>query len=84
VRSSGTALAQANAKPVFFLPHEQVIGVHSMFGGFFLGVITPRGNGFAMRMTERIEVRAPMPQSSGTSSVASLYQALILTTIFRT
>lgn len=32
-----------------------VIGVHSMFGGFFLGVITPRGNGFAMRMTERIE-----------------------------
>jgi hypothetical protein len=29
-----------------------------MFGGFFLGVITPRGNGFAMRMTERIEVRA--------------------------
>lgn len=27
-----------------------------MFGGFFLGVITPRAHGFALRMTERIEV----------------------------
>jgi hypothetical protein len=46
------------------LSHEQVIGVHSMFGGFFLGVITPRGNGFAMRMTERIEVRARRPSAA--------------------
>ncbi len=35
----------------------QVIGVHAIFGGFVLGVIVPRENGFAVRMTERIEVK---------------------------
>jgi hypothetical protein len=32
-----------------------VIGVHSIFGGFFMGLITPRNDGFAIRLAERIE-----------------------------
>jgi Kef-type K+ transport system membrane component KefB len=34
----------------------EVIGVHAIFGAFLLGVVTPRVNGFAIRLTERIEV----------------------------
>jgi len=31
------------------------IGVHAIFGGFIMGVITPRKNRFAIQMTERLE-----------------------------
>lgn len=34
----------------------EVIGVHAIFGAFILGVVTPRNQGFAVRLTERIEV----------------------------
>jgi hypothetical protein len=72
-------------KSVFVLSHEQVIGVHSMFGGFFLGVITPRGNGFAMRMTERIEVRTRRPNArSSEPSAFSDRPEFDLTTLIRT
>jgi Kef-type K+ transport system membrane component KefB len=33
----------------------EIIGVHSIFGAFLLGVITPRENRFALDITERIE-----------------------------
>ncbi|KAM9953701.1 hypothetical protein ACTFIR_008792 [Dictyostelium discoideum] len=33
----------------------QVIGVHSIFGAFVMGIITPRHNGFHIHVTESIE-----------------------------
>lgn len=33
----------------------EVIGVHAIFGAFLVGVIIPHGDGFAMKLTEKIE-----------------------------
>ncbi|KAF9869537.1 sodium/hydrogen exchanger family protein [Colletotrichum karsti] len=32
-----------------------IIGVHAIFGGFLVGLILPRENGFAIRVTEKLE-----------------------------
>lgn len=32
-----------------------IIGVHAIFGGFMFGLILPRENGFAIRVTEKLE-----------------------------
>ena len=34
----------------------QVIGVHAIFGAFLAGVICPHEGGFAIKVTEKIEV----------------------------
>jgi len=57
-RESGESDANANGDGLCVLWHKQVIGVHPIFGGFFMGVITPREHRFAVGMTERIEVGA--------------------------
>ncbi|KAI9139264.1 Sodium/hydrogen exchanger family-domain-containing protein, partial [Paraphysoderma sedebokerense] len=33
----------------------EVIGVHAIFGAFLVGVIIPHGDGFALKLTEKIE-----------------------------
>lgn len=32
-----------------------IIGVHAIFGGFMVGLILPRENGFAIKVTEKLE-----------------------------
>jgi Kef-type K+ transport system membrane component KefB len=32
-----------------------IIGVHPIFGGFMVGLIVPRDNGFALKVTEKLE-----------------------------
>ncbi|KAJ3268036.1 K(+)/H(+) antiporter [Borealophlyctis nickersoniae] len=33
----------------------QAVGVHAIFGGFLAGLVTPHHNGFAIKLTEKIE-----------------------------
>ncbi|KAH6591075.1 hypothetical protein BASA50_009075 [Batrachochytrium salamandrivorans] len=33
----------------------QAVGVHAIFGGFLIGIITPHDNGFAIKITEKVE-----------------------------
>ncbi|KAL2920354.1 K(+)/H(+) antiporter [Polyrhizophydium stewartii] len=35
--------------------YTQAVGVHAIFGGFLLGIITPHENGFAIKITEKVE-----------------------------
>jgi len=50
----------------------EVIGVHAIFGAFLLGVVTPRLNGFALRLTERIEVGGMHPFLAGPPLITSI------------
>jgi hypothetical protein len=60
IRKSSNPVSQFNLSIIFTLIilsswFTQAIGVHSIFGAFLVGLITPHEEGFAIKITEKLE-----------------------------
>ncbi|KAG5456285.1 MAG: Cation/H+ exchanger [Olpidium bornovanus] len=58
--SSEQAASEMSVTVIFLLIcvsafYTQAVGVHAIFGGFLVGLITPHERGFAIKLTEKIE-----------------------------
>ncbi|KAI8827003.1 Cation/H+ exchanger, partial [Fimicolochytrium jonesii] len=59
-RSSSEGVSPTSLLVIFVLIlissfFTQAVGVHAIFGGFLVGLITPHDHGFAIKLTEKIE-----------------------------